>query len=99
MTEPEQPAPTGKGRPRPNEVVERDRAVHAHLHAHVDEAGNRLGKTREEVAQALGLEGKQVYLSFYRLKRDGKVQKGGAGGAQKWTSVAEPETSAEPAVV
>lgn len=96
MTEPTEPTePTAEneaasartGRPRPSEVVERDQRVLDYLLAMRNEDGTFQGKSREEVAEALGLEGKQVYLSFYRLKRDGKIAKGGAVGAQKWAAL------------
>lgn len=79
----------GRGRPRPDAVVQRDQAVFDYLNTQRDEAGAPVGKTREEVAAALGIEGKQVYLSFYRLKRDGRITKGGAAGAQKWSVLSE----------
>lgn len=97
MTEPETTEAAAEGtqragRPRPTEVMERDQRVYDYLLAMRNEDGTFQGKSREEVAGALELEGKQVYLSFYRLKRDGKIVKGGAAGAQKWTALAPAET-------
>jgi len=100
MTEPEQAEqiaePTASnrhGRPRPTEVVDRDQRVLTHMLAQRDEAGAIVGQTREQVATALGLEGKQVYLSFYRLKRDGMITKNVGAGSQLWRAV-EPAVTA-----
>ncbi len=79
-----------RGRPRPEAVVARDEQVWEYL-AQQHDNGQLVGKSREEVAAATGLEGKQVYLSFYRLKRDGRIVKGGAAGAQKWTAIVPEE--------
>jgi hypothetical protein len=87
----------GRGRPRPDAVVARDQRVLEYLRAQVDETGAYVGKSRDEVAQATGLPGNQVYLSFYRLKRDGLITKGGVGGAQKWAALAP--APAEPIAV
>lgn len=64
----------GRGRPRPAETIARDEQVLAALTA----AGAE-GLTRPNLAAATELPGNQVYLSLYRLKRDGKaVRDGGA---------------------
>ncbi len=80
MTEPTPETPTPdagtRGRPRPDEVVQRDAAVLAALQA----AGDA-GLTRPKLAEATSLPGNQVYLSLYRLKRDGKADR--AGGSWK----------------
>lgn len=81
----------GRGRPRPESVVARDEQIWNYLAQQHTEDGQLAAKSREEVATATGLEGKQVYLSFYRLKRDGRIVKGGAAGAQKWTAVVPEE--------
>lgn len=78
---------SGRGRPRPDAVVQRDEQVWDYLASQRDENGAAVGKTREEVATATGLAANQVYLSFYRLKRDGRITKGGAAGAQKWSAI------------
>ena len=63
------PAQT-RGRPRPDDTVARDEKVLAHIQG----AG---AQTRAQIATALEMEGKQVYLSLYRLHRDGKIQRSG----------------------
>jgi hypothetical protein len=34
------------------------------------------GKTKKEIAEGSGVDEKQVYLSLYRLSRDGKIARG-----------------------
>ena len=60
-----------RGRPRPGETIERDEKVLAHLQG----AGPQ---TRAQVATALELEGKFVYLSLYRLHKAGAITRSGA---------------------
>lgn len=62
----------GRGRPRPNETIERDEKVLAAL-----VAAGADGLTRPKLAAATELPGNQVYLSLYRLKRDGKAGRDG----------------------
>lgn len=56
-----------RGRPRPQETIKRDARVLALL----NEKGPQ---SRNEVAEALGLEKVLAYLSLDRLRRDGKVR-------------------------
>jgi len=86
MTEPTTPA----ARPRPAATQERDQAVLTFLQGQRGEDGAYAGVSRDAIATELGVDGKAVYLSLWRLKRDGKVTKGGAGGSQKWTAVDAP---------
>jgi site-specific DNA-cytosine methylase len=74
---------TQRGRPRPGETVERDRRVFETL------AG--AGKTREALATELDMEPKLVYLSLYRLRRDGRVERVRQDGAHFWQRVAGAE--------
>lgn len=75
MTEPEAPAEK-RGRPRPEATIERDKKVLEHL--------NAVGpQTRKQIAEGLQLEGKEVYLSLYRLNRDGLILRNGAAWAAK----------------
>jgi hypothetical protein len=108
MTEPEAPAvPTpdgetpattetatsaasGSGRPRPQATIDQDAKVLAYL----GEAGE--GKTKDEIASALELGPNKVYLSLWRLKRDGAVHKTSAGGAARWVAGAAPEATPAP---
>lgn len=75
MTEPEAPA-ASRGRPRPDATIERDKQVLAHL-------ASTGPQDRAAIAEALKMEGKQVYLSLYRLNRDGAVLRNGAKWAAK----------------
>lgn len=73
MSEDTAPA-AGRGRPRPTATIERDENVLKHLVA--------VGpQKRDAIATALGVEGKEVYLSLYRLNRDGKIKRSGASWA------------------
>lgn len=60
MTE-EQGETTGRGRPRPNETIERDEKVRAFL-------GESGPNTRKGIVEGTGLAGNEVYLSLYRLR-------------------------------
>jgi hypothetical protein len=76
MTEPEAPADAKRGRPRPDATIERDKRVLEHLAA--------VGpQKRDDIAKALEMEGKQVYLSLYRLNRDGAILRSGASWSAK----------------
>ena len=78
-------AVAAKGRPRPTETLERDEQVFAALGE---------PKTRETLATELGLEPKLIYLSLYRLRKDGRVVGARQDGAHKWSRV---EVEATPA--
>lgn len=65
--------PARRGRPRAQETINRDDAV---LKALGDGP-----LTKEQLVQKLGLKDTHVYLSLWRLRRDGKVAK-----------VSDPET-------
>jgi len=56
-----------RGRPRPQDVITRDEAV---LNVLVK---SRAPMTREQLATELGAQPSHVYLSLYRLRRDGHV--------------------------
>jgi hypothetical protein len=58
-----------RGRPRPQATIDRDARVLEHMRA-VDG-----GLTKAQLADATGLTGNEVYLSLYRLKRDGHVER------------------------
>jgi predicted ArsR family transcriptional regulator len=55
-----------RGRPRPQETIDRDAAVLAYL-----EQNGRL--SRNQIAEALELDKVKTYLSLERLRREGKV--------------------------
>jgi predicted Rossmann fold nucleotide-binding protein DprA/Smf involved in DNA uptake len=59
--------PARRGRPRAQETINRDDAV---LKALGDGP-----QTKEQLVQKLGLKDTHVYLSLWRLRRDGKVEK------------------------
>ena len=69
-----------RGRPRPQETIERDAAVLAHL---------RLNGplTRNQLAESLGLSLSHTYLSLSRLREAGQVRIcGGASEESVWTT-------------
>lgn len=58
--------PRPRGRPRPDDVIARDDAVLEQITGEM---------TTQEVADAAGVSKNFAYLSLYRLRRDGKVQR------------------------
>lgn len=81
-----------KGRPRPNETRQRDREVFDTLVEPL---------SRETLHERLPhMESNLIYLSLYRLRKDGHIVKDRANGAYVWTRVegsTGPELPAEPA--
>lgn len=73
-----------RGRPRPQETIDRDRAVLKYLTEHGS-------ASRNEVADALGQEKSKIWLSLDRLRRDGLVRLcGPAGGPDAvWTTAVD----------
>ena len=74
MTEPSETAETptaGRGRPRPETTIERDAKVLEYLR------GQESGVNRANIVAGTELPGNEVYLSLYRLKRDGKIVRDG----------------------
>ena len=67
-----------RGRPRPDETINRDELVLTRLR----EAG--VAMTRDEVAQAAELTPAKAYLSLWRLRRDGHVQRVHQDGKHRW---------------
>lgn len=79
-----------RGRPRPQETIERDQQVLGLLKLNPD------GLTRNDVAETMGLDKVKTYLSLDRLRRQGLIQKSSPEGSQAdkdtlWTSVAKPK--------
>lgn len=72
MTEAATEAATRRGRPRPAETIDRDEKVFAALR----DGGP---KTKSQLADATGLTGNAVYLSLFRLSRDGRIERGAEG--------------------
>jgi predicted Rossmann fold nucleotide-binding protein DprA/Smf involved in DNA uptake len=72
-------ASSRRGRPRPDETITRDKQIFEHLDT---------GKTRAQLVEATGLTPNQVYLSLYRLNREGRIERARDGGAHVWTRVA-----------
>lgn len=56
-----------RGRPRPQETIDRDRAV-------LDILSREGAQTRNELAERLGLPPVKVYLSLTRLRSEGLVR-------------------------
>jgi site-specific DNA-cytosine methylase len=69
-----------RGRPRPSETIDRDQKVFDVLATS--------GLTRETISTTLGLESNLVYLSLWRLKRDGRVERVRHDGANVWQRIA-----------
>lgn len=65
--EPAQPK-RGRGRPRPQETIDRDNAVHNVLRS------NPAGVSKAELARALGEKEQQVYSSLRQLTKEGRAQ-------------------------
>lgn len=77
---------TKRGRPRPQDVVERDEAVMTAVKASAE------GSTKEELAESTGLEPSAVYLSLFRLRKDGRIERAEANGdgngrTRRWIAV------------
>lgn len=76
--------PSRRGRPRPESTIERDAQVLSAL-----EDGP---KTRAQLVEATGQSQTYVYLSLYRLRKDGKVTKARDGANHVWTVVTDEDT-------
>ena len=69
--EPESDAKRGRGRPRPQETIDRDNAVHALL----VKADPETGISKEQIAVALnGEKEQQVYSSLRQLSKEGRAE-------------------------
>lgn len=68
-----------RGRPRPQGTIARDERVHQAL----VEAGGPV--TREDLASRLDMQSSFVYLSLYRLREQGKVERAN----RSWQVVAQ----------
>lgn len=84
MTEPTGEAVTAegaarRGRPRPDVTIQRDQQVLNALDG---------PKTRAQLIEATGLSKNQVYLSLYRLRKDGHVVRDRQGALHVWSRVA-----------
>jgi predicted ArsR family transcriptional regulator len=72
MTEPVEPAGTGaahRGRPRPQDTINRDEKVYQLL-------SNKGPLTRTQIAEELGVTPGIAYMSLFRLKKEGYVERG-----------------------
>lgn len=69
-----------RGRPRPQTTIDRDKQV---LDALAGET-----KTREQLVEATGLTKNQVYLSLWRLRKDGLAERTRDGGKHVWAQTA-----------
>lgn len=80
ITVTEAPTETARrGRPRPQETQDRDEKVLAAIHEPT---------TREALVAATGFDSKLVYLSLYRLRRDGLVERRRENGVHVWAQTA-----------
>lgn len=70
IAEPESDAKRGRGRPRPQETIERDNAVHELLKA----ADAVEGVSKEALAISLGEKEQQVYSSLRQLTKEGRAE-------------------------
>lgn len=67
---------SGRGRPKSAEVKERDERVYDAIAAGP--------KTRAELEEELGLTGNDAYMSLFRLRTDGRIQRKRVGGNHVW---------------
>jgi predicted transcriptional regulator len=73
-----------RGRPRPQDTIERDDRVHALL-------VERGPLTRTDIATEMGITPSLAYMSLFRLTRDGRVRRAsnaeGEGKSHTWEAV------------
>ncbi len=85
MTTAENAGSHRRGRPRPQNTIERDESVYRLLHT-------KGPLTRTQVAEELGCKPSVAYMSLFRLRRDGQVQRA-AGSTdartRTWEAVAK----------
>src|SRR5690606_11902663 len=79
--ETKQPAETvRRGRPRPDEVVQRDEKVFEALTAPM---------TRKQVAESTGITESHAYLSLLRLRNSGRITHERTGAGHVWARAVE----------
>jgi len=71
-------AESRRGRPRSADTIARDDKIWAALTSPM---------TREQIVANTGVAANEVYLSLYRLKRDGRIQRERAGAQHVWSQV------------
>lgn len=69
----------GRGRPRPQEVIDRDEVVFAALTEPL---------AKSEIVEKTGLEPNEVYLSLWRLHKAERIQLGDGERPRVWARVA-----------
>lgn len=74
---------TRRGRPRPQATLDRDAQVLGAIQSTEGPV------TRDKLVEATGMPANQVYLSLYRLRRDGAIVRGREGGAHTWSVVTD----------
>lgn len=67
---------TRRGRPRPTGTIQRDEQVYDALEGE---------RTKMELVSVTGLAANEVYLSLYRLQRDGRVLRRRGERGHVWT--------------
>jgi len=86
MTEPEgapaENTEAKRGRPRSAETIERDNVILGAIPA------DGTGVTRKQIAETAGVDESKVYLSLYRLQRDGQATRVRENGVHAWKRVA-----------
>jgi site-specific DNA-cytosine methylase/predicted transcriptional regulator len=85
----EAPASNRRGRPRPEETIERDEVVLKVL--------EREPSTKVKIAEETGRRESEVYLSLHRLQKAGLIQRARTGGLHLWQVTAPADAEAEAA--
>jgi hypothetical protein len=71
---------SGRGRPKSADVQARDERVY-------DVVASHAGLTRAQLENELGLAGSDAYMSLFRLRTAGRVERRRDAGAHKWFAV------------
>jgi hypothetical protein len=72
---------SGRGRPKSADVQARDERVYDVV------ASAKVGITRAQLEDELGLAGNDAYMSLFRLRTAGRVERRRDAGAHKWFAV------------
>lgn len=87
MTEPVETDNARRGRPRPQATIDRDNLVFDALTEPM---------TKAALAEKMSLPASEVYLSLYRLRKDGRVARGASGNGRDWSRVeATPDAAVD----
>lgn len=83
------------GRTRSVETISRDETVFLAIKEYGEKDGGGNGITREDLSARLQMESNLVYLSLWRLRRDNRVTRIGAGGNTRWIIASPTSVGAE----